>query len=129
MSHQPLSIDVALDPSILEASMWPTDLGRHRAPTRSGKRAFDVVFAGLLLCALLPALALVALAIKLDSRGPVFYRVRRTGYRGRPLLMLKVRKMHDGAKGGPLTVGGDPRLTRIGALLTLTRVDELPQLW
>ena len=71
----------------------------------------------------------IALAIKLDSRGPVFYRVRRVGFRGNPLHMLKFRKMHDDAAGGPLTAGGDPRLTRVGAVLTRCRLDELPQLW
>jgi lipopolysaccharide/colanic/teichoic acid biosynthesis glycosyltransferase len=93
------------------------------------KRGFDASFAAVLLLAMLPLLALIALAIKLDSPGPVFYRVRRVGYQGRPLDMLKFRKMHNGAQGGPLTTPSDPRLTRIGALLTRTRLDELPQLW
>ena len=93
------------------------------------KRTFDAVFAAALLIALLPLLIAIAIAIKLDSRGPVFYRVRRVGYQGRPLLMLKFRKMHDDAKGGPLTAAADPRLTRVGALLTRTRLDELPQFW
>ena len=53
----------------------------------------------------------VAVVIKFDSKGPVFYRVRRVGYRGRPLMMLKFRKMHDNATGGPLTAARDPRLT------------------
>ena len=83
----------------------------------------------LALLALLPLMLLVAVAIKLDSRGPVFYRVRRVGYRGRTLMMLKFRKMHQFAKGGPLTQAGDARLTRLGSLLTKTRLDELPQLW
>lgn len=93
------------------------------------KRAFDVVLAILLLLATLPLLLLIASAIKLDSRGPVFYRVRRVGYRGQPLMMLKFRKMFDGATGIPLTGGSDPRLTRAGAFLAATRLDELPQLW
>lgn len=100
------------------------------APYRlAGKRAFDVVVSAVALFALLGVFAVIALAIKLDSPGPVFFRVRRTGYRGRPLLMLKFRKMHDDARGGPLTVAGDPRLTRVGRVLTRTRLDELPQLW
>jgi lipopolysaccharide/colanic/teichoic acid biosynthesis glycosyltransferase len=94
-----------------------------------GKRAFDIVFATVLLIALLAVFAVIAVAIKLDSRGPVFFRVRRVGYRGRPLRMLKFRKMRDDASGGPLTVDGDPRLTRVGAVLTRARLDELPQLW
>ncbi len=93
------------------------------------KRGLDVSVAALLLLATLPLLLLIALAIKLDSRGPVIFRVRRVGYRGEPLWMLKFRKMHAEASGGPLTVPGDPRLTRVGSLLTRTRLDELPQLW
>jgi lipopolysaccharide/colanic/teichoic acid biosynthesis glycosyltransferase len=82
-----------------------------------------------LLAAVLPLLVLIALAIKLDSRGPVFYRVRRVGFRGKPLLMLKFRKMYDKASGRPLTADDDDRLTRIGKVLARTRLDELPQLW
>jgi lipopolysaccharide/colanic/teichoic acid biosynthesis glycosyltransferase len=100
-----------------------------RLPRRAGKRAFDIVVSVLLLVAIAPLLLLVAVVIKLDSRGPVFYRVRRVGYRGRTLMMLKFRKMHEHAKGGPLTAAGDPRLTRVGHMLTRTRLDELPQLW
>ncbi len=102
---------------------------RGQATWRSGKRVFDVAVSLTLLVAMLPLLLLVALAIKLDSRGPVFYRVRRVGYRGRPLMMLKFRKMRRDAAGGPLTQDGDARLTRIGRFLTTTRIDELPQLW
>ncbi len=94
-----------------------------------GKRAFDIVAAAFLLTLLCPVLALIALAIKLDSAGPVLYRVRRVGYHGQPLPMLKFRKMHDGATGGPLTAHGDSRLTRVGGVLTRARFDELPQLW
>ncbi|MGH2893372.1 MAG: sugar transferase [Solirubrobacteraceae bacterium] len=99
------------------------------SPGHAGKRAFDIAFCALMLLCLLGVFAVIALLIKLDSPGPVFYRVRRVGYRGRPLLMLKFRKMRDDARGGPLTIDGDPRLTRIGRVLTRTRLDELPQLW
>jgi lipopolysaccharide/colanic/teichoic acid biosynthesis glycosyltransferase len=94
-----------------------------------GKRTFDALVALALLTAVLPLFLLVAVAVKLDSRGPVFYRVRRVGYRGRPLMMLKFRKMHDDAEGIPLTTDADVRLTRIGKVLARTRLDELPQLW
>jgi lipopolysaccharide/colanic/teichoic acid biosynthesis glycosyltransferase len=90
---------------------------------------FDVLGAVLLLLVALPLLTAIAIAIKLDSRGPVLYRVRRVGHRGRPLMMLKFRKMHHDATGIPLTSDRDPRLTRVGAFLTRTRLDELPQLW
>src|SRR5689334_14474207 len=69
----------------------------------SGKRAFDILVSLTLLIALLPALLLLAAAIKLDSKGPVFFKVPRVGHRGRPLMMLKFRKMQDAASGGPLT--------------------------
>jgi lipopolysaccharide/colanic/teichoic acid biosynthesis glycosyltransferase len=96
---------------------------------RAGKRAFDVAFAAVLLLCLAIPFVLIAVAIKLDSRGPVFYRVRRVGHRGRPLMMLKFRKMRDDAAGLPLTAHRDPRLTRVGRVLTQTRLDELPQFW
>lgn len=96
---------------------------------RAAKRAFDIAVASLLLIAMSGVLLLVAVAIKLDSHGPVFYRVRRVGHRGRLLLMLKFRKMRVDASGGPLTASGDPRLTRVGVFLARTRLDELPQLW
>jgi lipopolysaccharide/colanic/teichoic acid biosynthesis glycosyltransferase len=93
------------------------------------KRTFDVAVALLLLFAAGALLLLIALAVKLDSPGPVFHRVRRVGFRGRPLLMLKFRKMHQDAAGMPLTASADPRLTRVGTFLARTRLDELPQLW
>jgi lipopolysaccharide/colanic/teichoic acid biosynthesis glycosyltransferase len=93
------------------------------------KRLTDVVIALFALVLLTPLLLVVMAAIKLDSPGPVFFRVRRVGYRGLPLLMLKFRKMHHDASGGPLTASQDPRLTRVGRFLTRCRLDELPQLW
>ena len=84
--------------------------------------------AGLALLLLAPLLLGVALWIKLDSRGPVFYRQERVGRHGVPFRIHKFRTMHAGAPGLPLTVGEDPRVTRAGALLRRTRVDELPQL-
>jgi lipopolysaccharide/colanic/teichoic acid biosynthesis glycosyltransferase len=108
---------------------------RERSRSRSdlyrtvGKRLFDILVASVLLFAMLGVFAAIALAIKLDSPGPIFFRVRRVGYRGRVLMMLKFRKMRDDARGGPLTLDRDPRLTRVGSVLTQTRLDELPQLW
>jgi lipopolysaccharide/colanic/teichoic acid biosynthesis glycosyltransferase len=93
------------------------------------KRAVDIVVAALMLALMTPIMALVALAIVLESRGPVFYRARRVGVGGRPLWMLKFRKMAPGTGGSPLTLREDARLTRVGAALARTRLDELPQLW
>ena len=94
------------------------------------KRAFDVVTAclGLLLCS--PLLGLAALLIKLDSPGPVFFRQERIGRGFRPFLIYKFRTMVPDAphKGGSITVGNDPRITRVGWVLRQTKLDELPQL-
>lgn len=92
------------------------------------KRAADVVLALLALLVVLPAIVLTAVAIKLDSPGPVLYRARRVGQHGRPFEMLKFRKMPEDASGLPLTVAGDARLTRVGRILTRTKLDEVPQL-
>lgn len=93
------------------------------------KRTLDVLIAGGLLVVMLPLLFLVVVAIQLESPGVPFYRARRVGYRGRPLDVLKFRKMHADAQGLPLTLNGDARLTRVGALMARARIDELPQLW
>jgi lipopolysaccharide/colanic/teichoic acid biosynthesis glycosyltransferase len=93
------------------------------------KRAIDVTVAALALVVLAPLLLLIALLIVLDSPGPVFYRADRAGFRGRPLRMLKFRKMRRDSRGGPLTVADDERLTRLGAWLVRSKLDELPQLW
>ena len=92
------------------------------------KRALDVVLAAILLVLLALPIALIALAIKWDSRGPAFYRCRRIGFRGHEFWMLKFRKMHDDAAGPALTAKADARFTRIGRFLAETKLDELPQL-
>ena len=93
------------------------------------QRALDVLISSTTLLLLAPVLALVALAIKLDSRGPAFYRSRRVGLLGREFSMLKFRKMWTGVTGAPLTAFDDERFTRMGRLLAKTKLDELPQLW
>ena len=89
----------------------------------------DVIVAALALAVLAIPLGVIALLVVLDSPGPVFYRADRVGYRGRPLRMLKFRKMRDDATGGALTLAEDERLTRLGKWLARTKLDELPQLW
>lgn len=93
------------------------------------KRAMDIIAAGAALFLAAPLLMGIAIAIKLDSRGPVFYRTKRMGYRGKPFMMLKFRKMYDDAAAFPLTGAADKRLTPVGGRLTRSRLDELPQLW
>ena len=93
------------------------------------KRGIDIVAAAMALVLLAPTFAIVALLIVIESPGPIFYRADRVGYRGRPLRMLKFRKMRADADGGALTTDGDGRLTRVGKWLMRTRVDELPQFW
>ena len=93
------------------------------------KRSIDVVVSLLMLLSVLPIGLLIALAIKLDSPGPVFYRARRVGHRGRPMEMLKFRKMRHDAAGPALTADDDGRFTRVGAWLAKLKLDELPQLW
>ena len=92
-----------------------------------GKRAFDLLGAGLALLLLAPLMAVVALWIRLDSPGPVFFRQQRVGRHGVPFMIHKFRTMRTGAEGLPLTVGDDPRITRAGRFLRRTRLDELPQ--
>ena len=92
-----------------------------------GKRAFDLLGAGLALLLLAPLMAVVALWIKIDSPGPVFFRQQRVGRRGVLFLIHKFRTMRTGVEGLALTVGDDPRITRAGRFLRRTRLDELPQ--
>jgi lipopolysaccharide/colanic/teichoic acid biosynthesis glycosyltransferase len=114
---------------------WAGDFGvAERAPRlpraqAAVKRGIDVAVSGTVLLVTLPLVALVALLIRIESRGPIFYRAARVGRHGRELRMLKFRKMHHNASGAPLTMSEDARFTRIGGLLARTKLDELPQLW
>jgi lipopolysaccharide/colanic/teichoic acid biosynthesis glycosyltransferase len=92
-------------------------------------RFIDVIVSGALLLVSLPIVGAVAALIKLDSRGSVFFRCRRVGFRGTELKMLKFRKMHEGAAGAAVTLSTDDRFTAVGRLLARTKIDELPQLW
>lgn len=93
------------------------------------RRILDILLSGILLLVLLPLIAIAVAWIKLDSPGPILYRAKRVGYKGRELRLLKFRKMTDGASGSSLTSGEDHRLTRVGALLARFKLDEIPQLW
>ena len=94
------------------------------------KRLFDLILAAAALALLWPLLLALAVWIKLDSPGPVFFRQVRVGRHGRPFRIHKFRTMvaDAPARGAPLTVGADPRITRAGRLLRGARLDELPQL-
>ena len=94
------------------------------------KRTFDVAaaLAGLVLTS--PVLLLAALAIKLDSNGPIIFRQRRIGRNFRPFVIYKFRTMRESAEGGrAITADGDARITRVGRLLRKSKIDELPQLF
>jgi putative colanic acid biosysnthesis UDP-glucose lipid carrier transferase len=96
----------------------------------AAKRAVDMLFAGATLLALLLPLAIVAVAIKLDSRGPILFRQRRCGFNGKTFQIYKFRTMSV-LEDGPSIVqaeSGDKRVTRLGAWLRRTSIDELPQL-
>jgi lipopolysaccharide/colanic/teichoic acid biosynthesis glycosyltransferase len=101
----------------------------RRARVEVAQRALDLLISATALLLLAPVLALVALAVKLDSRGPAFYRSRRVGLLGSEFPMLKFRKMRTGVSGAPLTALDDERFTRMGKLLAKTKLDEIPQLW
>lgn len=94
------------------------------------KRLFDIVASGLGLLVLSPLFILVAVWIKLDSEGPVFYRQVRVGRYNKDFRIFKFRSMRVGSdKGSLVTIGGrDPRVTRSGYLIRKYKIDELPQL-
>lgn len=94
------------------------------------KRLFDIVASGCGLLVLSPVLLIVAIWIKLDSPGPVFYRQVRVGYKNKDFRIFKFRSMRVGAdKGSLVTIGGrDPRVTRSGYFIRKYKLDELPQL-
>jgi exopolysaccharide biosynthesis polyprenyl glycosylphosphotransferase len=105
------------------------------------KRGLDLVVSIVGLSLLLPVVAIITLAIKLDSRGPVLFRQRRIGREGKPFEMLKFRTMVQGAEelrngllhlnetNGLFKIAEDPRITRVGRILRRASLDEIPQLW
>ena len=112
---------------------WLIFTGRGRqaklaAVTRNAVHRF-VAWIGMLLS--LPVVLLTAILIKLDSRGPVFYKQERIGKNGRPFVLVKFRSMRvDAEKEGPVwATKGDDRTTRVGRIIRKIRVDEIPQFW
>ena len=117
-------------------------LAARMATPEAKQRLFDLAVAGSALVLLAPLLAFVALAVRLDSRGPAFFRQTRIGRDGRPFTMLKFRSMHVDAEArlaqvrhlsdrdGPCFKSRhDPRITRVGRFIRRASIDELPQIW
>jgi exopolysaccharide biosynthesis polyprenyl glycosylphosphotransferase len=120
-------------PADLLSRSWPLDSGfqlvQHSA-FASLKRLFDIVVSALTLIITSPILAVVAAIIKIEGRGPVFFSQTRVGQHGSLFTLYKFRTMEVGSESkGLYTVEGDPRVTRLGHWLRVTRLDELPQLW
>ena len=99
---------------------------------RRVKRAVDLVLAAVLLVLAAPVMAVVAVAIRLELRGPALFRQERMGRNGQRFVLLKFRSMYEDAERatGPVwAAADDPRITRVGRFIRKTRLDELPQLW
>jgi lipopolysaccharide/colanic/teichoic acid biosynthesis glycosyltransferase len=105
---------LALDSSIVRVS-WP-------------RRALDLTVATVTLVLMSPLFALIAIAVRFESRGPVIFRQERVGAGGRTFTMMKFRSMRPSARGPEVTASGDPRITRVGRVLRRLGLDELPQL-
>ena len=93
------------------------------------KRLLDVAIAGVMLVLLAPLWLVLAVAVRVSSPGPVLFRQERVGRNGEPFEILKFRSMKVSAGGPAVTVGGDDRITSVGAFLRGHKLDELPQLW
>jgi lipopolysaccharide/colanic/teichoic acid biosynthesis glycosyltransferase len=95
------------------------------------KRFLDIILSIVLLIISIPIIIIVAIAIKLDSKGPVFFVQDRTGLNGKPFKMIKFRGMVNNASdiGPELTQRDDPRITKVGKILRRTSIDEIPQMF
>lgn len=113
------------------AGLLVADGFENGAVSRAVKRIFDIAVSLLLTLVTLPLMVVTAVLIRLDSRGPVFYRQERTGLRGKTFILFKFRSMATDAEvaGKPQWAQRrDPRITRVGAFIRASRIDELPQL-
>jgi len=126
----------------IPTASWKTrriDLWRSAICAPPPRPIYDAVkvggewlFAGVLIVLAAPVLLLIALAVKLTSRGPVFYSQTRVGKNGKLFTLYKIRSMHHDCEkdsGARWSTPGDSRVTPIGAFLRKTHLDELPQLW
>ncbi|OZA93228.1 MAG: sugar transferase [Erythrobacter sp. 34-65-8] len=102
-----------------------------RMVSSAAKRVFDILASGLLLLLTLPVIALFAVLVKLDSKGPAFFRQQRVGLYGETFEVIKLRSMRTDAEkdGVKWAEKNDPRITRLGRFIRKVRIDELPQTW
>lgn len=121
----PAGIGMALEPAAVAGDAADPGAGR----ISPGERLLDLTLTIIALPVILLIGTAIAIAIYIDSPGPVMFRSWRVGRGGVPFAMLKFRKMRDDAGSGPLTVDNDDRFTPIGRFLAVTRLDELPQVW
>lgn len=104
----------------------------HNYSNRFWKRAFDLIVSAIALVLLLPVFIVIAIAIKLDSKGSIFYKPIRLGVNGKPFQLYKFRSMNesdDAKEGSKSTTINDKRVTRLGRFLRKSNLDELPQLY
>lgn len=102
-----------------------------RMLSSAAKRVFDVAASGLLLALTLPIIVVFAMLVKLDSKGPAFFRQTRVGLYGQEIQLVKLRSMRTDAEkdGAKWAEKDDPRVTRLGKFIRKVRIDELPQVW
>lgn len=114
-----------------KTSTFAASKAKSKASTSRLKRAFDITFALLLIAFLLPALLVIALLVKLDSKGPVIFRQKRSGLNGELFQIFKFRSMTCMEDGDTVrqAQAGDMRVTRVGRILRRTSLDELPQIF
>ncbi|MFD4357479.1 sugar transferase [Nocardia sp. NPDC058518] len=135
----PITAEGVLQLVLARTAEVPLGEPQSRPRRRVGKEIFDFCFALSMVIAVLPSLVFIALAIKLTSRGPVFYRAERIGQDGKPFRMFKFRTMYADADLDILTarsikkntlmfkLSADPRITPVGRFLRKYALDELPQ--
>ena len=123
LNHQVVPIGMNWSAELKRAPLSPLE--------QFGKRCIDMILTFIVLVLLAPLLAIVCLAIKLDSRGPIFFLQTRHGFSGKPFRIFKFRTMTASACEEPVqqATRDDPRITRVGWMLRRTNLDELPQLF
>lgn len=124
--HETGQVDLA---TFRTEQMLPSPMVRGDLWSRGGKRGLDILVSAAMLLFTLPLLLVTALAIRLESPGPVFYRQTRVGRHGKLFQVIKFRSMrNDAEKNGAQWAGqNDARITRVGAFIRKTRIDEIPQ--